>query len=208
MTRADEQPAPRSEPALGRRESRRRDALAQAATDYVLEHGLVGLSLRPLAAAVGTSDRMLLYHFDGKDDLVATVLRLSNDRSVAEVRALAPTADVRSAVLALWQAVTSPRLDRCQRLYVEAAALGLFGREPYSSVVRAANRVWVAAVAEWLVACGMPASLAPRAVALLDAALMGFQLDLPLDADDPAQRLAVHDLADAVAAIAQGQGSA
>jgi AcrR family transcriptional regulator len=185
------------------RETRRREQVAQAATDYALEHGLVGLSLRPLAAALGTSDRMLLYHFDGKDDLVATVLRLSNDRSVAEVRALAPAADVRTAVLRLWQAVTSPRLDRCQRLYVEAAALGLFGREPYSSVVRAANLTWVAAVAAWLVTSGMPAAQAPRAVVLLDAALMGFQLDLPLDPDDPAQRQAVHDLADAVAAIAQ-----
>jgi len=182
--------------------------VAQAATDYVLEHGLVGLSLRPLAAAIGTSDRMLLYHFDGKDDLVATVLRVSNDRSVAEVRALAPPGDVRTAVLTLWEAVTSPRLDRCQRLYVEAAALGSFGREPYSSVVRAANRVWVAAVAEWLVASGMPAARAPRAVPLLDAALMGFQLDLPLDADDPAQQQAVRDLADAVAAIAGPQGNA
>lgn len=190
------------------RETRRRDAVAQAATDYVLEHGLVGLSLRPLAAALGTSDRMLLYHFHGKDDLVATVLRLSNDRSVAEVRGLTPAADVRTAVLELWEAVTSPRLDRYQRLYVEAAALGLFGREPYSSVVRAANRVWVAAVADWLVASGMPAHLAPRAVALLDAALMGFQLDLPLDRHDPAQQQAVHDLADAVAAIAGTQGSA
>jgi AcrR family transcriptional regulator len=190
------------------RETKRRDEVAEAATDYVLEHGLVGLSLRPLAAAIGTSDRMLLYHFDGKDDLVATVLRLSNDRSVAEVRALPPQADVRKAVLALWDAVTSPRLDRCQRLYVEAAALGLFGREPYASVVRAANRVWVTAVAEWLVASGMPPARAPRAVILLDAALMGFQLDLPLDADDPAQQHAVHDLADAVAAIAQAQGSA
>src|SRR3954463_11865062 len=115
----------------------RRDELAEAATDYALANGLIDLSLRPLAAAIGTSDRMLLYHFDGKDDLVATVLRVSNDRSVAEVRALAPPGDVRTAVLTLGEAVTSPRLDRCQRLYVEAAALGLFGREPYSSVVRA-----------------------------------------------------------------------
>ena len=60
----------------------RRDQLAEGATDYVLEHGLIGLSLRPLAAELGTSDRMLLYHFTDKDDLVATVLRVSNDRSV------------------------------------------------------------------------------------------------------------------------------
>src|SRR3954451_18113224 len=107
----------------------RRDVLAGAATDYVLENGIIGLSLRPLAAAIGTSDRMLLYHFRDKDDLVATVLRVSNDRSVAEVRGLAVPRHVRGAVLDLWAAYTSGQLERCQRLYVEAAALGLLGRE-------------------------------------------------------------------------------
>jgi AcrR family transcriptional regulator len=180
----------------------RREELAQAATDYVLAHGLVGLSLRPLAAEIGTSDRMLLYHFESKDDLVATVLRVSNDRSVAEVRALPPAPDVRGAVLGLWATVTSPRLASCQRMYVEAAALGLFGQEPYATVVREANRLWVAAVADHLVASGTPRDRATRAVALLDAALMGFQLDLPLAEGDPVQEQAVRDLADAVSAIA------
>ena len=180
----------------------RREELAEAATDDVLEHGLLGLSLRPLAARLGTSDRMLLYHFAGKEDLVATVLRVSNDRAVARIRGLPRSADVRSAVLDLWAAVRSPQLDRCQRVYVEAAALGLFGRDPYAGVVREANAVWVAAVAEHLVASGMPRERAARAVALLDAAFMGLQLDLPLDAQDPAQHRAVLDLADAVAVIA------
>ncbi len=192
------------------RETARRDQVAQAATDYVLEHGLVGLSLRPLAARLGTSDRMLLYHFDGKDDLVATVLRISNDRSVTAIRALPPAADVRQAVLDLWTAVTRPELDRCQRVYVEAAALGLLGREPYVSVVREANAVWIAALADHLAASGMPRRLAARAVVLLDAAMMGFQLDLPLElpsgarapGPDPVVDQAVHDLADALAAIA------
>lgn len=44
-------------------------------------------------------------------------------------------------------------------------------------------------------------------MALLDAALVGFLLDLPLDAGDPVREQAVLDLADDVAAIA-GQGSA
>jgi AcrR family transcriptional regulator len=189
------------------RQTARREQVADAATDYVLEHGLVGLSLRPLAAELGTSDRMLLYHFDGKDDLVATVLRVSNDRSVAQIRRLPPAADVRAAVLGLWQAVTAPTLDRCQRMYVEAAALGLFGREPYVSVVREANEVWVAAVAQHLVDSGAPRDRSRRAVALLDAAFMGFQLDLPLDPRDRVLGQAVDDLADAVVAIT-GQGSA
>ena len=186
------------------RETARRDEVAQAATDYVLEHGLVGLSLRPLAAELGTSDRMLLYHFDGKDDLVATVLRVCNDRSVASVQALPAAADVRSAVLDLWAAFTSPELDRCQRVYVEAAALGLLGREPYVTVVREANRLWIAAVADYLVASGMPRRLATRAVVLMDAAMMGFQLDLPVAVAEPVLAQAVRDLADAVSAIAQG----
>ena len=176
------------------RETARRDEVAQAATDYVLEHGLVGLSLRPLAAELGPSDRKLLYHIDST----------SNDRSVAVIRAMQPSADVRRAVLDLWAVVTSAPLNRCQRLYVEAAALGLFGREPYATVVREANEVWVAAVADHLAVSGTPRGRARRVVALLDAAMMGFQLDLPLDAGDPVQAQAVEDLADEVAAIAAG----
>ncbi len=41
---------------------------------HVLEHGLSGASLRPLARAVGTSDRMLIYHFGSKDRLVESLL--------------------------------------------------------------------------------------------------------------------------------------
>jgi AcrR family transcriptional regulator len=191
------------------RESARRDTLADAATDYVLEHGLIALSLRPLAAALGTSDRMLLYHFDGKDDLVATVLRVSNDRAVQQIRALPPSRGPRAAVLDVWAAMQAPQLSRCQRTYVEAAALGLFGREPYVSTVREGNRQWVAAVADHLVASGTPRAEAERAVELLDAAMTGFLLDLPLDPRAPARDRAVADLADAVAAIAAApQGSA
>jgi AcrR family transcriptional regulator len=51
-----------------------RENLLPLLAAYVLEHGLAGLSLRPLAAAVGTSDRMLLYHFASKQRLVANLL--------------------------------------------------------------------------------------------------------------------------------------
>ena len=183
-------------------ETKRRTALAEAATDHVLEHGLLGLSLRPLAAALGTSDRMLLYHFADKDDLVATVLRVANDRSVQQVETLPPGADVQAAVHLLWDALTSTPLEQCQRLYVEAAALGLLGREPYAGVVREANEGWVAALVRFLRRSGCAADHAGRAVVLLDATLMGLHLDLPLDRGTPAVGQAVADLAGAVAAIA------
>lgn len=184
------------------RRTARRDELAQAATDVVLAEGLIGLSLRPLAASLGTSDRMLLYHFDDKDDLVATVLRTSIDRALSEVAALPPAGDVASAVHALWAAHLDGPLERCQRLYVEAATLGLLGREPYAGVVREANRRWEVTLAAYLVASGCPEDRSARAVYLTDAAFMGFQLDLPLYRDTEPQRQAVDDLAVAVAAIA------
>ena len=179
----------------------RRQVWTREATDYALEHGLIGLSLRPLAASLGTSDRMLLYHFGTKDDLVAAVLRESNDRAVAGVSGLPPSPDLRAAVHDLWALVRSPGLAACSRLYVEAAALGLLGREPYASVVREANERWFGSLVTHLTKSGVARPLAKRAARITDAAFMGFQLDAPLYAGTPAARRAVVDLADAVAAL-------
>jgi len=41
---------------------------------HVLEHGLNTASLRPLAKAAGTSDRMLIYHFGNKDGVISALL--------------------------------------------------------------------------------------------------------------------------------------
>jgi AcrR family transcriptional regulator len=180
----------------------RRAEWAEAATDYVLQHGLIDLSLRPLAADLGTSDRMLLYHFGSKDELVAAVLRTSNERSTAHLRAMEPSADLHAAVHDLWEAMLIPQIDRCSRLYVEAAALGLLGKEPYASVVREANGLWTEAMVDHVVRSGVRRPLARRAVTIVDAAFMGFQLDLPLDVGTRERSRAVADLADAVAALA------
>ena len=176
----------------------RRDALAQAATDYVLEHGLIGLSLRPLAAGVGTSDRMLLYHFGDKSRLLATVLEVSNERSVAGIRELPASTGPRAAVLDLWRLLSSPPQARCQRLYVEAAALGVLGSEPFVTVVASANLVWLAALRTHFEGAGLEARDAGAAARLVGAAFMGLQLDEPIE-DPDVVRSSVEDLADAVA---------
>src|SRR6266568_8474793 len=54
--------------------SPRRAELLDACYGYVLTHGLAGLSLRPLAAATGTSPRVLLYLFGSKDQLLRELL--------------------------------------------------------------------------------------------------------------------------------------
>ena len=175
----------------------KRDELAEQATDYALEHGLIGLSLRPLAAAMGTSDRMLIYHFGSKDALIAAVLDASCNRSVRTIRELPASPSVRQAVLDLWEAFEVPQLLRCQRLYVEAAALGLFGREPYATSVRASNDVWMAEIVAHLERSGA-GQRAARLATLVDAAFNGILLDQPLERDRESRRI-VEDLADALA---------
>lgn len=54
--------------------STRKLELTDAVIDYLLERGLSDLSLRPLAEALGTSARLLIYHFESKDGLLAEVL--------------------------------------------------------------------------------------------------------------------------------------
>ncbi|MEX0343137.1 MAG: TetR/AcrR family transcriptional regulator [Erythrobacter sp.] len=51
-----------------------RETLLPRLAAHVLAHGLADASLRPLARAAGTSDRMLIYHFGSKDALVAALL--------------------------------------------------------------------------------------------------------------------------------------
>lgn len=175
----------------------KRDDLTEAATDYVLEHGLIGLSLRPLAAELGTSDRMLIYHFGSKDELVAAVLATSNERSMAFITAMKPSASLRDAVLDLWSTYSDGQVQRCQLMYVEAAALGLFGREPYASSIRASNARWMSAMATHLQRSGVPGADAPRLASLIDATFNGVLLDRPLD-DEADSRQIVDDLAAAL----------
>jgi AcrR family transcriptional regulator len=51
-----------------------RETLLPRLAAHVLEHGLGGASLRPLAKAAGTSDRMLIYHFGNKETLITELL--------------------------------------------------------------------------------------------------------------------------------------
>ena len=159
----------------------RREELLDQVTDHVLQHGLIGLTLRPLAAAIGTSDRMLIYHFDNRDALVSAVVVRTNERAIAEIEALPATRSVRSGVNALWAAYQSEPLNSCLNVYCQAAATGLLGEEPYLSAARESNERWSTSLRGYLVRCGAPPRKVRRIVTLVDSALYGFHLDLATD---------------------------
>ncbi len=64
--------------------------LLDAMSAHVLAHGLNGASLRPLAKAAGTSDRMLIYHFGSKDALIADLLQHLATQMAAGLSAALP----------------------------------------------------------------------------------------------------------------------
>ncbi len=53
---------------------KRRQELIENAPNYMVEHGVAGLTLRTLAGAIGTSARLPVYHFGSKDGLITAVL--------------------------------------------------------------------------------------------------------------------------------------
>ncbi len=183
----------------------RRAQLLAAATDDALEHGVIGLSLRPVAARIGTSDRMLVYHFGTRDALVAAIIEESTDRSVAVVDALPAEPGVGAAVRVLWEQHRGGELDRCQRVYAQAAAQGLLGDDRSSAVVARVNAGWLACVARYLVRCGADPARAVRCAEFVDAAISGLHLDLYLTPAADVDQV-VADVAEAAAALAAPSG--
>ena len=101
----------------------RRSATLAKAADYVLDHGLAGLSLRPLAKALGTSPRMLLYDFESKERLIADVLAEIRRREAGLLTAEVRTLDD------IWRWISAPEREPFLRLffqvYVDALARGI-----------------------------------------------------------------------------------
>jgi AcrR family transcriptional regulator len=107
----------------------RRAATLEKAADYVLEHGLAGLSLRPLARALGTSPRMLLYDFESKQQLIDEILAAIRRREAGLLEA-----DVRS-LEDVWRWISAPEREPFLRLFFEVYVDAL-GRGEADPLVR------------------------------------------------------------------------
>jgi AcrR family transcriptional regulator len=97
----------------------RRAAVLLKAADYVLERGLAGLSLRPLAKALGTSPRMLLYDFESKERLIHEVLAEIRSREASLLEAKVRTLED------VWAWIAAPEREPFLRLFFEVYVAGL-----------------------------------------------------------------------------------
>jgi AcrR family transcriptional regulator len=118
------------------RENRRAAALDRIA-DAMLAHGLAPASLKTLAQAANTSDRMLLYYFANKDDIVASALQTIAARMAAILAATLPNADPARPETVLDHVAAIARgaeLRPYMRLWLEVTILSARGEEPYRAI--------------------------------------------------------------------------
>jgi AcrR family transcriptional regulator len=100
-----------------------RSVLLDRVVADVAEHGLTDRSLRDIAASLGTSHRMLLYHFGSRQGLVAAIVDAAEAAQRQLLRELATeTTDPAALVLALWTRVSSPETRPFVRLFFESLA--------------------------------------------------------------------------------------
>ncbi|HEU5268099.1 MAG TPA: hypothetical protein VFU35_15425 [Jatrophihabitans sp.] len=106
--------------------SPRQIELLERAYRYVLTHGLVGMSLRPLAEAIGSSPRVLLFLFGSKDGLVRALLARARDDERAVLAAVhGEHGTLQEAVARTWDWLAEPAHRQLLILWAEAYAQSL-----------------------------------------------------------------------------------
>lgn len=126
----------------------RRDELREAALAHVREHGWTDLSLRGLAAALGTSHRMLIHHFGSKDQLLIELVEAMEQREREAAAELGDTSDPVASLRATWSRVADPALAPHERLFFELYGQALQGRQPAASLLPGLVHDWLALVPE------------------------------------------------------------
>jgi len=159
--------------------SPRREELLELAYGYALEHGVADVSLRPLAAAVGSSPRVLLFLFGSKAGLVQALLaRARQDELALLERARAAgvddDADTRDPVAVaaeLWSWLAADEHRALLKLWVEGYARSLIDSDgPWAGFA-------ATTVADWLDLLGEVTPDAGERTLIL-AVLRGALLDL------------------------------
>ncbi|MEV0390213.1 TetR/AcrR family transcriptional regulator [Nonomuraea sp. NPDC050643] len=185
------------------RDPQRRTELLDAIVDYLAEHGIAQLSLRPLAKALGHSTYVLTHHFAGKDELISAVLAHLDQRQKTRLRTLPDTStatgtatgsSLGDVVRASWAWHINEDLPMVRLLH-EIEGLSAAGRltGPYVPRMLGDRAGFVAGV---LRAHGVPEEVALRNATLLNAAYAGLQIDYLTTGDTDRVEAALNALAD------------
>ena len=164
---------------------------------YVLRTGLGDLSLRPLAAAIRSSPRVLLYLFGSKDGLIRALLaRARSDELALLSRISAPQDEadrLQSIARELWRWLSDESHRGLLTLWMESYARSLTDPDgPWAGFARDTVDDWLTRLAE-----AQPPELRDTRVRLAErtlvlAVLRGALLDLLATGDVARTTAAVH----------------
>jgi AcrR family transcriptional regulator len=121
---------------------KRRQQLLNALVEEFADGGIGDRSLRDVAAAVGTSHRMLLHHFASRDDMLLAIVEEVERRQMTMLSDL--PAEPADAIAAMWSNLCRPELRPFERLFFECYARGAQGEQPFVRMVPGAVDAWLA----------------------------------------------------------------
>jgi len=153
--------------------------LLDAVVDHLTAHGVAEVSLRPLAKAVDSSPRVLLYYFGSKEKLMVKALaRLRERQRVTYDRMKAADFKTPSeACRAIWQHMSAPASEPLFRLFFEAYSMALRRPRLYSEFLRTAVEDWLEFLSAPLLRKGCTESDARAHATVVLAGFRGFMLD-------------------------------
>jgi AcrR family transcriptional regulator len=126
-----------------RGEARRRELLDRVADDLAV-NGLVDFSLRRAARAAGTTHKVLLYHFDGADDLLRqAILQLRERRINAVAAAVGGPADRTLAARVRAVGAVLMREEPGLRVLEQAVGLAMYDPGRYAGLGREASQQYL-----------------------------------------------------------------
>jgi AcrR family transcriptional regulator len=157
-----------------------RERLLEKAIAHIAQRGLSDLSLRELAAAIGTSHRMLIHHFGSKEGLWVEVIRTVEAQQRAALPDLLPdpAADPAQAMRAWWRHISDPSLWPNERLFFEIYGQALQGRPGTNELLDGIVESWLEPITEINVGLGMDPGTARALGRLGIAVTRGLLLDL------------------------------
>jgi AcrR family transcriptional regulator len=165
---------------LTRRDQRRAEIVEKLA-GHVLRAGLRDTGLRRLAAVAGTSDRMLLYYFENKDEiLIAVLTRIASGltESLGTTLGAAPLPPAR-ALETIWKTLKGDAFADQLRLWLDLASHASRGDPFFGEVVARVREDWIAWLSGILDAPGADkAALAVLMMAAVDGQVVLFPTDL------------------------------
>src|SRR5271165_5775770 len=122
-----------------------RDDLLERIVEYVWENGISDLQLRPLAKAVASSPRGLLYHFGSKEALIVAVLERSGERQRVMFEKLPREAEsYAKTIRGAWSVLSAPGTEGLFRLFFEVYGLALQDRKRFPGFLERAVEMWLA----------------------------------------------------------------